>query len=158
MCYALRLHMAAAPPQGGLTQALDAMEKCMKLEDINPQRKWTTGQVVDLAESLERDFVQGPVIEETETGTLRVSYEHKVGNLGKLKFEIFSKEHAPPHFHVSYDGESANFSIRDGSKIEGELNVFEKNIAIWHRKNKQKIIDKWNSTRPSDCPVGPYVE
>jgi hypothetical protein len=130
----------------------------MKLEDIKQRKEWTTGQLQDLAESLERDFEYGPVIEETESGKLRISLEHTVGKLGKLKFEVFSKEHAPPHFRVSYGGECANFSIRDCSKLNGGLNQYEKNIEIWHRDNKQTIIDKWNSTRPGDCPVGPYVE
>ncbi|KAB7764003.1 MULTISPECIES: DUF4160 domain-containing protein [unclassified Xanthomonas] len=130
----------------------------MKLDDIKPHKEWSTGQLQELAESLERDFQQGYVIEETEKGTLRISFEHAVGRLGKLKFEVFSKEHAPPHFRVTYGDESANFSIRDCTKLNGGLNQYEKNIAIWHRENKQAIIDRWNATRPSDCPVGPYVE
>lgn len=130
----------------------------MKLEDLKPLKEWTTGQLEDLASSLESDFVQGIVLEETASGTLRISLEHTVGKMGALKFEVFSKEHAPPHFRVAYDGETANFAISDGSKLSGGLNHFEKNIQLWYRNNRQKIIDKWNSTRPSDCPVGPYIE
>ena len=34
MCFTLRLHMSAAPPQGGLTQALDLRERLMQLTNI----------------------------------------------------------------------------------------------------------------------------
>ncbi|MEJ2630875.1 MAG: DUF4160 domain-containing protein [Acidihalobacter sp.] len=130
----------------------------MKLEEIAGQKEWSTGNLEDLASSLELDFISGVVIGETTRGIRRTALEHKVGVLGKLKFEVFSNEHPPPHFRVSYNGESANYSIKDCSKLSGDLNFYQKNIRLWHRENKQKIIDKWNSTRPSDCPVGLYVE
>jgi len=130
----------------------------MKLTDIKPQKEWSTGQLQDLAESLERDFMAGSIIRETKQGAIRVSLEHAVGTSGKLKFEVFSNEHAPPHFRVSYDGESANFAIKDCAKLNGGLNQYEKTIQLWHRDNKQEIINKWNSTRPTNCPVGPYTE
>ncbi len=36
MCYALRLHMSAAPPQGGLTQALGLSRRCCVARRKNP--------------------------------------------------------------------------------------------------------------------------
>ena len=103
--------------------------------------EWSTGQLDDFAQSLERNIVGGIVLEEYEDGSvLRVAMEHKVGASGSLIFEIFSNEHPPPHFRVSYQGETANFTIKDCKKISGKLNFYEKNIRYWHKDNKEQLI------------------
>ena len=109
----------------------------------------------DLAVSLASDFQQGPIIDEQG---LRYYTEQTIANLNGLKIEIFSDEHPPPHFRVSYAGETANFSIKDCTKLNGDLNKWERNIRNWHATHKNDLIDTWNRTRPSDCPVGNYRE
>ncbi|MGQ2965944.1 DUF4160 domain-containing protein [Methylophilus sp.] len=121
----------------------------------------------ELAIDLQKDFEHGIIIvgpidlgslklEEGEE--LRQAFEAQVDRIGKLKIEIFSNEHPPPHFRVIYDGETANYTIKDCIKLNGGLDPFRNNIKKWHGRNKQKLIDKWNDMRPSNCPVGRYVE
>ncbi len=104
----------------------------------------------DLAES----FAQGPIL-----GNGRRSLTEKsVGQIGPLKIELFSKEHPPPHFRVSCQGETANYRISDCLKLNGGLERFDRNIRQWHAQNKQKLISTWDDRRPTNCPVGAYAE
>jgi len=85
--------------------------------------------------------------------------EFLVGFNKGLKIEIFADEHPPPHFRVLYQGETNNFRISDGIPMNGDgLRQYFRDIRKWHKKNKQVLIDTWNRTRPSDCPVGMYKE
>lgn len=107
----------------------------------------------DLIEELEESFHQGPI---DDRGLRRLD-EELVANVNKMLVIIQADEHPPPHFHVKYAGENASFSIADGKrlpKIKG-LEKFDHNIQKWWKKNYCKLIAVWNSTRPSDCPVGP---
>ena len=84
--------------------------------------------------------------------------ELQVARFSGMKVEIFAREHPPPHFRVRTNEGTANFRIDSCEPINGNREVLEclGKIRKWHRENKQKLIDKWNETRPSDCPVGPY--
>lgn len=73
-----------------------------------------------------------------------------------LKVEIFAREHPPPHFRVINGSESANYSIKDCSQLNGGLRREYVTVKKWHGNNKNKLIEAWNSRRPTDCPVGPY--
>jgi type I restriction enzyme, R subunit len=75
-----------------------------------------------------------------------------------FKVEVFSNEHAPPHFRVKYAGETANYQISDCTQINGGLARYFNTIREWHAKNKQKLIETWDKRRPTDCPVGKYRE
>jgi hypothetical protein len=108
-----------------------------------------------LSKSLTQDFEHGLVIDDSGR---RLINERTLAYIGPAKVEIFSKEHPPPHFRVTYDNQTANFKISDCVKINGNLGKFEKNVFNWHKDNKNKIIDEWNSRRPADCPVGKYFE
>jgi hypothetical protein len=110
--------------------------------------------LAELAESIR----QGPVVEIRGDTGLRLLTEETVGRIKGLKIEVFSNEHPPPHFRVKYQGSTANFTIRECNRMNGsgEILRFEKNIHLWWQTNKQKLIDKWNSSRPTDCPVGEY--
>jgi len=80
-----------------------------------------------------------------------------VARVSGLAIKMWADEHPPPHFHVSYQGEDASFSIVDCSRLSGTkgLERFEGRIRSWWRQNQNVLVDKWNSSRPSDCPVGP---
>lgn len=73
-----------------------------------------------------------------------------------LRVEVFSREHPPPHFRVSVDGESANYRISDCAQLNGGLKRYYAEIKHWHGNQKSTLVDAWNSRRPSNCPVGPY--
>lgn len=77
-----------------------------------------------------------------------------------IKIEIYAKEHPPPHFHVMTNNGNASFTISDCELVDGDyfLSRRMKEIRNWHAQHKDELIDCWNKTRPSDCPVGEYRE
>jgi hypothetical protein len=87
-------------------------------------------------------------------------FRHRFFQDGRMKVEIYSNEHAPPHFHVTYGGKSGSFSLRDCALVKGGENMRKerKSIEVWHSRNKMKLIEFWNDTRPDNCPVGLYFE
>jgi hypothetical protein len=80
-----------------------------------------------------------------------------VDRLAGLRIEIYPNEHPPPHFHVKSPEVNASFVIEDGSLLNGHAtpDALQK-IKHWHRLAKPKLIEVWNSTRPTDCTVGKY--
>lgn len=76
---------------------------------------------------------------------------------GRLRCEVRANEHPPPHFHVTYDGEDASYCILTGERLPNVtgLERYDRMIRLWWRKHRRKIALKWNSCRPTDCPVGP---
>ena len=82
-----------------------------------------------------------------------------VDRMDNIKFEIYPKEHSPPHFHVNTSTFSASFRIIDGEQIEGFLKSKDlKKVKYFHKNNRQKLIQVWNELRPTDCPVGPIED
>ena len=81
-----------------------------------------------------------------------------VAQIKGLKVEVFSNEHPPPHFRVSANGETANYSLEDGSQLNGALQRHRRTIRKWYGENRHVLIDAWNERRPSDCPVGKVRE
>jgi hypothetical protein len=74
---------------------------------------------------------------------------------GRLRIEIYSDEHPPPHFHVKSLSLDASFAIDDCQLMSGGPSASDINtIRYWHRHAKPMLIDVWNSTRPGDCSVG----
>ncbi|MGJ8545444.1 MAG: DUF4160 domain-containing protein [Sulfitobacter sp.] len=75
-----------------------------------------------------------------------------------IKIEIYAKEHPPPHFHVKTNNGNASFTISDCELVDGDYFLARrmKEIRNWHAQYKDELIDCWNKTRPSDCPVGEY--
>lgn len=112
----------------------------------------------DLAE-LQESFDLGPIV--TDEGW-RLALEHVVARIpvGKLRVIIYADEHPPPHFLVDCAEGSRRFKINDCAPLDehGDLENYLRNIRRWHSKNKQLLIDVWNRTRPTDCPVGAYRE
>jgi hypothetical protein len=116
--------------------------------------EWTVDVKGEPLANLLDSLSQGPI---SDSGK-RLLTEKQVARVGPLKIEIFSDEHPPPHFRVSYQGQSANYTISDCTPINGGLGRFYKNIREWHAEYKQTLIEVWNRTRPTDCPVGEYRE
>lgn len=83
------------------------------------------------------------------------SIRQLVAKVNGLKIEIYSNEHPPPHFHIKGGNINAAFSIIDCEQLEGKVSRREKElIKWWHKQGKDRLIDIWNSTRPTNCPVG----
>lgn len=117
--------------------------------------EWTVDANDECTAALATSFQHGPIINDDG---LRYLGEKLVGQLQGLKIEVFANEHPPPHFRVKYSGETANYAISDCRQLNGGLEKWYRNVKEWHSKNKQLLIDTWNNTRPSDCPVGEYRE
>ena len=80
-----------------------------------------------------------------------------VGQIHGLTMRIYSDEHAPPHFHVKSAEIDAAFRISDCSLLRGSVNGKTRElIDYWYLKmeGRSKLIEDWNKTRPTDCPVG----
>jgi hypothetical protein len=93
-----------------------------------------------------------------EDGTL-YNIKQLVARYKGLKIEIYPNEHPPPHFHVKCGDISVSFSIENCELLEGKLDGRRTGlIEWWHKRTKEKLIETWNNTRPSDCPVGPIVQ
>lgn len=75
---------------------------------------------------------------------------------GRLKVEIRANEHPPPHFHVTYDGEDASFSLTTGERLPEVcgLERYDGPIKVWWKHNRRRLAIKWNETRPGNCTVG----
>lgn len=118
------------------------------------QDEWVIKALSKLEDELAKSFRDGPINEE---GLLPLN-EEVVGHIDGLKIEIFPNEHPPPHFRVNYAGETANYAIKDCQQINDGLSKWQRTIKKWHKENKVLLIKIWNTTRPSDCPVGVYTE
>ena len=80
-----------------------------------------------------------------------------VKRFGAFSVHIYADEHAPPHFHVEYNGDSNSFSIETGEPLHPNngLSRYFRNVKKWYGGSKSILIETWNKTRPSNCVVGP---
>ncbi len=116
--------------------------------------EWILNVDGKLLDDLRSSFQHGPIVDDSGN---RLLLEHEVGKLKGMKIEIFSDEHPPPHFRVKFGGETNCFHISNGEPMyPNALKPYYRNIKKWHKENKQGLIDMWNNTRPTDCPVGRY--
>ena len=122
-------------------------------------KEWKIELDPSIVESLTESIRQASEIDADDNGR-ELLFEQTIGYVNGVKVEIFANEHPPPHFRVKYQRSTANFSIRDCTLINGtgqELR-YESKIRDWWKDNKQKLIESWNQFRPTDCPVGQYIE
>jgi Domain of unknown function (DUF4160) len=81
--------------------------------------------------------------------------KHLVDKIQGIKIEIRSDEHVPPHFHVIINEYEGSYAIKSCEKLEWNISKqHEKKIKLWFKYWwKEKLIEKWNWTRPSNCEV-----
>jgi len=109
---------------------------------------------IRLDEDLERQL-QGAIHRIGSDGIIR---KHLVAWIdGKLRAEVRANEHPPPHFHITYNGEDASYSIETGLRLPNVygLERYDKAIHFWWKAHRREIALTWNKSRPSGCPVGP---
>lgn len=117
----------------------------------------------EISRNLEIEMGRGWIVElaEERVDGKDIAFVQKglFGTEGGLKMYVYANEHPPPHFHVIYGSEENSFSILDAAPLyaTGGLKKWFKTIKKWHQKNKAALIDAWNKSRPSDCPVGPIA-
>ncbi len=122
-------------------------------------REWVVNFEDDSLSDLKLGLLMADIrSQESYNSSVSPMKELVLDRIRAVKIEIFADEHPPPHFRVKYNETTANFNICDCMKTKGEIKPsHQKIIEKWWRKGgKQKLIDTWNRTRPSDCPVGKY--
>ncbi len=98
--------------------------------------------------ALGSQFINGELFESREL----------IAKFGNVKLEIYPDEHPPPHFHVKNPDFNVSIDIIHCRIIKGSLDSrIYKKIKYFHKENKDLLIETWNRTRPSDCPVGPIL-
>ena len=109
----------------------------------------------DLLDDLRAKFYLTEAAPNARQGSVLATFT--VGRVNGLSVQIRLKEHPPPHFHVIYRSEDASFSIIDCNRLPGVagLERFNGDIRSWWEGNKLRLIEKWNTSRPANCPVGP---
>ena len=117
--------------------------------------EWTVEITGNPLRDLEQSLFDGPILNESGQRWLN---ERELDRVGGLRIQMFSNEHPPPHFRVFYQGETANYRISDCVQLNGGLEKFYRNIKEWHAQNQRFLIDSWNNSRPTNCPVGRYQE
>jgi len=79
-----------------------------------------------------------------------------VARLDGLRIVIHTREHGPAHFHVLAPDLNATFAIADGSFLGGSISSkHQRLVEYWYASARPLLVRTWNSTRPTDCPVGP---
>lgn len=80
---------------------------------------------------------------------------HTVDRIRSIRIEVFSAEHAPPHFHVSGPDIDATFRVSDGSLLAGTISKKNRRVVeSFFNKHRRKVVAVWNRTRPDGSPVG----
>ena len=82
----------------------------------------------------------------------RVSVAFREG----IRIYINIKEHAPPHFHIEYEGKRASYRIDNCEKLNGDVSEkVDRKIRYWYFNEGKKHIERiWNSTRPTMNQIG----
>ncbi len=90
---------------------------------------------------IERDFIK--------------SNNHFIDNIDSIKIEVRSNEHIPAHFHVHLSECEWSYEILNCNKMNWNIpRKYEKKIILWYKNWwKEKLIERWNSTRPENCSV-----
>jgi hypothetical protein len=103
-------------------------------------------------------ILNGPFVIWDEDGEYKViQVKARVDTYRNLKIIINPKEHPPPHFHVQAENIDASFAIEDCSLLAGNVSAANlRKIRYWYTSSKPKLIEVWNSTRPTNCVVGEF--
>jgi hypothetical protein len=101
--------------------------------------------LVDLEDWLKYYFDCCSVLEDGSV----IHYRHRVATIdGRVKIEIYSNDHNPPHFHVRYQDTNASFKLDTGNFLVGKISKKDTcKIKEWHKFNKEYLIKCWEKTR-----------
>ncbi|HYD26488.1 DUF4160 domain-containing protein [Brevundimonas sp.] len=85
--------------------------------------------------------------------------EYLLPQVREAKLEVFSDEHPPPHFRVSYAGRSANYNLLTGERLAKNrpISIKDRKVMKWWLEYRLDLARLWNMSRPSDCQVGPVI-
>lgn len=61
-----------------------------------------------------------------------------------IYIRMYFEDHAPPHFHVEYQGHEAFVAISDGRVLSGKLpKKAEKLVREWCLEHQPELIENW---------------
>jgi hypothetical protein len=119
----------------------------MNLEEIIERKINESKSVGELSDILKNLITYNSVDENEKLYSIRAL----VDSIHGMKIEIYSNEHAPPHFHVKGQNLNAVFSLEECELLKGDIGSREqKMIEWWHKRSKKILINFWNDTRPGD--------
>ena len=62
-----------------------------------------------------------------------------------IVIRMFHREHAPPHFHASYQGFEALITIADGSVLAGSLpRKALRIVQDWCAEHRAELMENWH--------------
>jgi hypothetical protein len=65
-----------------------------------------------------------------------------------MVIQMFWRDHAPPHFHVLYQGHEASVSIESGEVIAGHLPKTARRILReWAHEHQAELSENWQRGR-----------
>lgn len=65
-----------------------------------------------------------------------------------IRITMYFKDHAPPHFHAEYAGESAAVNIQECSVMSGSLpNRQLKYVLAWAEMHRDELMQDWELAR-----------
>ena len=65
-----------------------------------------------------------------------------------MVIQMYWRDHAPPHFHVIYQGYHGSISIETGELIAGRLPPTARRILRqWVEVHRQELLDNWELGR-----------
>ena len=135
---------------------VDDLKKTPNFHNVDPYK---LESLEDFAYWLEAILHNPCNVWEEDGESFLINIKHLVERAHGLKIEIYSNEHPPPHFHVKSPNVDASFNIENCELLAGTIcSRNRQKIEYWHKYAKHKLIETWNSTRPTNCIVGEYKE
>lgn len=65
-----------------------------------------------------------------------------------IYIRMYHNDHAPPHFHVEYQGHEALVRIDSGEILEGELpNRAQQIVCEWATERRAELMLNWDRAR-----------
>ena len=132
----------------------------MTLADLLTEKIRTSATLEESAQHLQ--FLLSDECEIRADGSIIIHHRRAfIDRVQGLRISILPREHPPPHFHVMGSGINASFSIIDGAPVAGDAGLSPKQhraVMIWYMEFRPRLIAIWNTTRPTNCPVGPIHE
>jgi hypothetical protein len=107
----------------------------------------------DLAEALLKLLNSGLSV--WNDGTLYFT-RARVERIGHLSFEVYSRDHEPPHFHVRSTEGSASFTLANCAPLKGALGRGDQRMVEWFFRNggQAKLQAYWDRLRPGEQVTG----
>ena len=70
-----------------------------------------------------------------------------------IKIRMYFGDHAPPHFHASYEGAECIIDIQKLNVIAGDLSPRAMGLVVeWATLHRQELMQAWERARKNEAP------